>query len=120
VASAAHRVIQAVMSLEAGLTGDVTAPARDAFCEFARDVDLTLYLLSAALRGSPIRPGDSPDLREAHNRLVETGDLGVGRYALVNVETDRITNSLNTLSEQILRWQSQEVAAAVLTTPLPR
>jgi hypothetical protein len=28
----------------------------------------------------------------------------VERYALVNIETDRVTNSLNTMREQILAW----------------
>jgi hypothetical protein len=28
------------------------------------------------------------------------------RYALVNVETDRVTNSLNTLSEELVAWQA--------------
>jgi hypothetical protein len=32
-----------------------------------------------------------------------SGD-GAERHALLNVETDRITNSLNTLSEDLLRW----------------
>jgi uncharacterized membrane protein YccC len=115
-----HRFIQAAMSLEAGLAGSAPAPVRDAVREFARHVDLTLYLLAAALRGSLIRPADLPDLREDYNRLLETGDTGVERYALVNVEADRLTNSLNTLSEQILRWQSQAAGGVVLTTPVPQ
>jgi uncharacterized membrane protein YccC len=115
-----HRFIQAAMSLEAGLAGVAPAPVRDAVREFARHVDLTLYLLAAVLRGSLIRPADLPDLREDYNRLLETGDTGVERYALANVEADRLTNSLNTLSEQILRWQSQAVSGALLTTPVPR
>jgi hypothetical protein len=45
-----------------------------------------------------------PDLREDHHALVHSGDSLAERYALVKVETDRITNSLNTLSEELLRW----------------
>jgi hypothetical protein len=41
-------------------------------------------------------------LREDHQLLVSSGDPYTARYALVNVETDRITNSLNTISMQIL------------------
>jgi hypothetical protein len=41
-------------------------------------------------------------LREDHHALVAEGGAGTLRYELVNVETDRITNSLNTLSEQIV------------------
>jgi hypothetical protein len=47
---------------------------------------------------------DLPNLREDHYQMVHSGDGGVDRYALVNVEADRITNSLNTLAEQTLRW----------------
>jgi hypothetical protein len=35
---------------------------------------------------------------------VHAGDPLTERYALVNMETDRITNSLNTLSEEVLDW----------------
>jgi hypothetical protein len=67
-------------------------------------VELTLYYLSAALRGSRIATGDLPDLREDHHALLESGDSRVERYALVNTETDRITNSLNTLAQEVLEW----------------
>jgi hypothetical protein len=35
---------------------------------------------------------------------MRSGDPHVERYALVNVETDRAVNSLNTLSAEILAW----------------
>jgi hypothetical protein len=56
------------------------------------------------LRGSPLDREHLPDLREDHHALIHSGDSASERYALVNVETDRITNSLNTLSEELLRW----------------
>lgn len=115
-----HRLIQAVLSLEAGLLRSSPVPARDAFRDYANHVDLTLYLLSAVLRGSVVRLSDLPHLREDHNRLLESGDTGVERYALVNVEADRITNSLNTLSEQILAWRSPAAAGIALTAAAPR
>jgi uncharacterized membrane protein YccC len=99
-----HRLIHACMALEAGLARSRTVPARKAFRTFANDTDLTLYFLSAALGGSPISREDLPNLREDHYQLVHSGDGGVDRYALVNVETDRITNSLNTLAEETLHW----------------
>jgi hypothetical protein len=94
------------MALEAGLFRSQPVPAREAFRTFANHVDLTLYLLSAALRGSSARLEKLPDLREDHYQLVHSGDAHVDRYALVNVETDRVTNSLNTLSEETRRWLS--------------
>ena len=102
--ASSHRVVHAMMALEAGLSGSQPVPAREAFGPFANDVELTLYYLAAGLRGSPLARGNLPDLREDHHALVRSGDSLIERYALVNVETDRITNSLNTLSEELGRW----------------
>ena len=39
------------------------------------------------------------------------GPLGmIEQYALVNVEADRMTNSLNTLREQVERWAKRKLA----------
>ncbi len=100
-----HRFIHAAMALEAGLVRSRPVPARDAFRTFSTHVDLTLYFLAASLRGSQISAGDLPDLREDHHALIASGDPAVDRYALVNEETDRITNSLNTLTEEVLAWE---------------
>lgn len=101
------RFIHAVMSLDAGLSSS-PATGRPEFRAFANQVDLTLYLLSAALRGASITAKDLPSLREVYNALIRRGDSSIDRYALVNTEADRITNSLNTLGEEIL----QLIAAA--------
>ncbi len=100
--ASSHRFVHAVMALEAGLLSSQPVPARAAFTTFANHVELTLYYLASGLRGSAVGAESLPELREAHNVLVHSGDALTERYALVNVETDRITNSLNTLSEQIL------------------
>jgi uncharacterized membrane protein YccC len=97
-----HRFIHAVMALDAGLASNPARP-RPEFRAFTNQVDLTLYLLAAALRGSEISAKDLPALREAYNALIRSGDSSLDRYALVNTETDRITNSLNTLAEEVLR-----------------
>jgi hypothetical protein len=93
-----------MMSLEAGLAQSNPAPARDTFRTFSHNVELTLYYLAAALRGSALTASQLPDLRDSHHALVHSGDALTQRYALVNVETDRVTNSLNTVSEHILDW----------------
>ena len=107
ILASSHRLAYAFMSLEAGLAASGSAPPRQAFRAFAENIEKTLYYLAAALRGSDLSKEHLPDLREYHNALVNSGDPNVERYALVNVETDRITNSLNTLSEQVLRWIEQ-------------
>jgi uncharacterized membrane protein YccC len=104
-----HRLVHALMSLEAGLATSAPVPPRDAFRKLANDADATLYYLGAALRGSAIARGHLPDLREDHHALLQTGDPHVGRYALVNVETDRMVNSLNTLSEHVLDYTERFV-----------
>jgi uncharacterized membrane protein YccC len=106
ILASSHRLIHALMALEAGLNQSNFVTPRDAFRAFSNDVEKTLYFLAASLRGSPIHPGDLPDLREDHHALLRSGDANVERYALVNIETDRVTNSLNTLREQIVAWPS--------------
>jgi hypothetical protein len=98
-----HRFVLAVMSLEAGLTRSAPAPIRESFRTFAEGVVTTLRRLADALRAKPLDPAALPDLRELHGELVRAGDPHFGRHALVNVETDRIVNSLNTLREQVQR-----------------
>lgn len=105
--ASSHRLAHAMMALEAGLAGSQPVPPRQAFYQFSNDVEFTLYHLSSALRGSPLVRENLPDVREDHHALVQSGDSLAERYALVNVETDRITNSLNTLSGEVLRWIGQ-------------
>jgi uncharacterized membrane protein YccC len=102
--ASSHRLVHAVMALEAGLASPDRPPARDAFRTLAHHVELTLYVLAEALRGSAFSVAELPDLREDHQRLLEAGESAPERYALSNVETDRVVNSLNTLREQVLRW----------------
>jgi len=100
-----HRFIHAAMALEAGLVRSRPVPAREGFRVLANHVDLTLYYLAASLRGSPIAAAHLPDLREDHHALASSGDPAVERFALVNLETDRIANSLNTLAMEVLAWE---------------
>lgn len=106
--ASSHRVVHAMMGLEAGLSRSRPVPAREAFRKFANHLELTLYYLAAALRGSPLNLEDLPSLRDDYQALVESGDSLTERYALVNVETDRLTNSSNTLGEQILDWMAMQ------------
>ena len=117
--ASSHRMIHAIMALEAGLSSSRPVPARAAFRRFADDVELTLYYLAAALRGSPLTRDALPDLREDHYALVHSGDARTERYALVNVETDRVTNSLNTLGEELLRWLGDAVSIAASRQDAP-
>ena len=99
-----HRFIQAVMALEAGLFRVQPAPARPASRRSPTASMRRSTSWPAYLRGVPVQAGDLPDLREGHRALLHSGASNVERYNLVNVESDRITNSLNTLSVELIQW----------------
>ncbi len=109
--ASSHRFVHALMALDAGWLHTAAAPPRTAFHKFAADVEKTLSLLAAALRGTRVQAKEFPDLREDHHVLVQSGDQKIERYALVNVEADRIVNSLNTLREQVMEWARAKRAA---------
>jgi uncharacterized membrane protein YccC len=104
--ASSHALIHAVMGLEAGViqTSAHTRPA--AFRAFSNDVEFTLYYLALALRGSEFANKTLPVLREDHRRMLESrGSFSpVDQYVLL--ETDRMTVSLNTLREQVVRYRT--------------
>src|SRR5579863_5517476 len=109
--ASSHRFAHAMMALETGIPQTPNeAPnwaPRAEFREFAAAVDKTLELLEAKIRGERVAERDFPELRESYLRLASSGDPQLARYALTNVEADRITNSLNTLREQVFAWKRQ-------------
>ncbi len=117
--ASSHRLVHAVMSLEAGLGRTVNVQARPAFANFAGAVTKTLTYLAMQWRGTSVTQREFPDLRRAHRELVGQGTEAVDRYALVNIETDRITNSLNTLAEQVRDWQGRGVEPGSASYPPP-
>jgi uncharacterized membrane protein YccC len=103
--ASSHRFIYAVLSVEAGILPAARPAIRDEFRVFADDVNKTLEGLVAQLRGLHAPGQKWPDLREDHRRLTQNPLSSGEQYALVNVEADRMTNSLNTLREQIELWR---------------
>ena len=106
--ASSHRFIHSVMALEAGLEPGAVEQSGETFQTFSYDLDKTLYFLAARLRGSPLAPDSLPNLREDHSRLISAD----GSNAVLNIETDRMTNSVNTLSDQILKWGSENYREA--------
>jgi uncharacterized membrane protein YccC len=102
--ASSHRFVHAVMALEAGWWQTPAVKPRPEFLIFAGEVEKTLSLLAKMLQGSHVSHKEFPDLRQSHNRLIQAGEPLTARYALSNIEADRITNSLNTLREQIVKW----------------
>jgi uncharacterized membrane protein YccC len=106
--ASSHRFAHAMMALEAGIPTNLSqtqAPPRPEFRKFADAVDTTLKLLTAKIRGQKVAERDFPDLRGKYLQLASSGDARLERYALTNVEADRMTNSLNTLREQVFAWR---------------
>src|SRR5207253_611165 len=82
--ASSHRFVHAMMALEAGWLHTAAVPARTAFRTFAADVEKTLDLLAAALRGTRVQLKEFPDLREDHHVLLQSGDQKIERYAVIN------------------------------------
>ena len=103
--ASSHRFVHAVMSVEAAILSGPRPPVRPEFRAFAADLIATLDRAAAELRrtGSPVQKW--PDLREDHRRLIQSPSAAGDQYALVNVEADRMANSLNTLREQVEKWR---------------
>jgi hypothetical protein len=103
--ASSHRFAHAMMALEAGIPATPVEAPRPEFGVFGDAVDQTLKLIVARINGQHIAERDFPDLRDRYLRLAGSGDPRLARYALTNVEADRMTNSLNTLREQVFAWK---------------
>ncbi len=108
ILATSHRLAHSLMALEAGLNSGQPAVHREPFIAFANDVELTLFYLTGSLRGSPIEVQKLPDLREDHYSLCRATGSGGSPSQLVIVETDRITNSINTLTMELAKWMELE------------
>ncbi len=105
--ASSHRLAHSMIALEAGIPAkEHGEKAPEQFEQFAKDVDETLEMLSAKLRGQRIAERDFSDLREAYSRLARVPGLQSGPYDFVKTEADRVANSLNTLREQVFAWQA--------------
>jgi hypothetical protein len=83
---------------------------------FMSKVEKTLALLASTLRGVRVAAKDFPNLREEHRLMVQSrtsdASFALARFDSINIEADRITNSVNTLAEQIMQWtRTPEFAA---------
>jgi len=104
ILASSHALVRSIMGLEAGMAYSMPKPVPPAVEKFARDVEFTLYFISAALRGSSAAAEALPSLREDHRRLLESQRHAEGIEQFVITETDRLTVSLNTLREQVVRY----------------
>ena len=102
--ASSHALVHAIMGLEAGAIQTQVHTSPEALKNFANDVEFTLYFLAAALHRSKSAGQVLPQLREDHRRLLEARDSFSKNDDYILIETDRLTVSLNTLREQVLRY----------------
>lgn len=102
--ASSHALAESMREMEAETFHTPVREQSPALQSFARDVEFTLYYLSAALRGSASAAETLPKLREDHRRLVRAkSSLGAAEEPVL-LGTDRITTTLNTLREQTMRY----------------
>jgi uncharacterized membrane protein YccC len=99
-----RRLARAMLALEAAIDPEGAASVPPSFRTFADHIDLTLYYLAALLRGSAITAELLPDLRADHSALLNSLQQTGKPRALIDAEADRLTNAVNTLSEEVFRW----------------
>ena len=116
VLASSHRFIHALMALDAVFLQQPALANSPSLADFLSKVETTLALLASTLRGARAPSKEFPNLREEHRLMVQsrTSDASsaMARFDSINIEADRITNSVNTLAEQIMQWtRTPEFAA---------
>ncbi|HWE50564.1 MAG TPA: FUSC family protein [Bryobacteraceae bacterium] len=100
-----HAFVRAFMSIEASLNQEVPARPNAGILELAAKIELTVHAFAKALRYRSNLPDGLPDLRAEWTALQQPDQAKqLEDYSLLNVETDRIVTSLNTLRGQIVKW----------------
>jgi uncharacterized membrane protein YccC len=100
ILASSHRLAHATMALDAGPVTKLTTEEQRAVRDFSTEVEKTLTGLVEFLK-EPRSGARPPLLRKAHLGLVQAALSRPHRNALLYAETDRITNSVDTLSEQL-------------------
>jgi hypothetical protein len=105
VGASSNRLAHSAMVLEAmGVEHGGDQPSGElplsepAFDTYAANASRTLSLLARVMRGENVSPEEFPDLRQSYEQWSKAaGD----RRPLVASELDRMTNSINTLTERV-------------------
>jgi uncharacterized membrane protein YccC len=116
VLASSHRFIHALMALDAIFSHKSALASSAPLRNYISKLEKTLTLLAATLRGVRTGSRDFPNLREQHRLMVQArtseDSSALAPFDSINIETDRITNSVNTLAEHVLQWtRTPEFAA---------
>jgi uncharacterized membrane protein YccC len=108
ILASSHRLIHAIMALDLIFLQNPGLADSEPFRRYCGQLSRTLTLLSAALHGERVMAREFPDLREEHRLLMQARtppqNAAPAQFEPVNVEADRITNSVNTLAEHVMHW----------------
>ncbi|WP_413584672.1 FUSC family protein [Bdellovibrio sp. HCB274] len=102
ITAAGNRFAHAMVAIESASPFALDSLQQQIFSKFVRDIEITLQNLSDALRGREISNNEYPNLRLSFVEL-EKMRGEEGRHGLFYDETDRMTNSLNTLCELVMQ-----------------
>lgn len=106
--ASSHRLIHALMALDAIFSHNPALASSAPLRNYISKLEKTLTLLGITLRGVRVASKDFPNLREEHRLMVQArtneGSSALAPFDSINIEIDRITNSVNTLAEQIMQW----------------
>jgi len=107
--ASSHNFIYASMTLETGVLEELRGrPAcLPTLQEFLDHVDLMLYFLATAVRGTNSELQHMYHLRERYRTLADCLAQSGLPDSLVQVEADRMTNALNTLRDQLMEWRTE-------------
>ncbi|HZV59571.1 MAG TPA: hypothetical protein VFF42_04470, partial [Candidatus Eremiobacteraceae bacterium] len=116
VLASSHRFIHALMALDAIFSHQPAIANSSPLKNFMSKLEETLALLASTLRGVRVTSKDFPNLREEHRLMVQArtteAKSALAHFDSINIEADRITNSVNTLAGQIMQWtRTPEFAA---------
>jgi hypothetical protein len=116
-----HRFAHAVMAIEAELDHKREPPHSAALQTFVADVDTTLAAIALALRDPDQPPAAVPDLRAGQRALGAAAKAAELSYqaAALTAETERITNSLNTILHLLRNPGAEATPAAAQPAPHP-
>ncbi|WP_413557700.1 FUSC family protein [Bdellovibrio sp. HCB209] len=101
ITAASNRFAHAMVAIESASPFALDTEQQKIFANFEAKIEVTLQNLSEELRGRNVPNNEYPDLRAAYIELAKISPEQE-RHGLFFDETDRMTNSLNTLRELVV------------------
>ena len=106
-----NRFAHSMMALEAAPSAEPRSlPAENAYRIYVENVQKNLSLLAETVRGRDIDRGNYANIRGDYEKFVEIMNQNLAEPQMIRkVELDKMTDSLNSLREQIWIWKSSNL-----------